>query len=104
MYCLQKLKPSTFGFAQKLINNGNSTKVASSSRLLLVVYHVKQNIMNFKFKEGDRVLYEGLIGVVSGVAINEYKKEAIILYENGMKTYALPNEEVEIMENDLTTI
>ena len=41
MYCLQKLKPSIFGYAQKLINNGNSTKVASSSRLLLVAYHVK---------------------------------------------------------------
>ena len=49
-------------------------------------------------------LLNGTIGVISGVAINEYKKEAIILYENGMKTYALPNEEVEIMENDLTTI
>ena len=54
---------------------------------------------------GEKIeLLNGTIGVVSGVAINEYKKEAIILYENGMKTYALPNEEVEIMENDLTTI
>jgi hypothetical protein len=54
---------------------------------------------------GDKIeLLNGTIGVVSGVAINEYKKEAIILYENGMKTYALPNEEVEIMKNDLTTI
>ena len=54
---------------------------------------------------GEKIeLLNGTIGVISGVAINEYKKEAIILYENGMKTYALPNEEVEIMENDLTTI
>ena len=54
---------------------------------------------------GEKIeLLNGIIGVISGVAINEYKKEAIILYENGMKTYALPNEEVEIMENDLTTI
>ena len=54
---------------------------------------------------GEKIeLLNGKIGVISGVAINEYKKEAIILYENGMKTYALPNEEVEIMENDLTTI
>ena len=53
---------------------------------------------------GKIELLNGTIGVISGVAINEYKKEAIILYENGMKTYALPNEEVEIMENDLTTI
>ena len=54
---------------------------------------------------GEKIeLLNGAIGVISGVAINEYKKEAIILYENGMKTYALPNEEVEIMENDLTTI
>jgi hypothetical protein len=53
----------------------------------------------------DRIeLLNGVIGIVSGVSINEYKKEAIILYENGMKTYALPNEEVEIMKNDLTTI
>ena len=54
---------------------------------------------------GEKIeLLNGTIGVISGVAINEYKKEAIILYENGMKTYALPNEEVEIMKNDLTTI
>ncbi|MGG7036383.1 MAG: hypothetical protein ACI7YS_14470 [Flavobacterium sp.] len=54
---------------------------------------------------GEKIeLLNGTIGVISGVAINEYKKEAIILYENGIKTYALPNEEVEIMENDLTTI
>ena len=54
---------------------------------------------------GEKIeLLNGTIGVISGVAINEYKKEAIIIYENGMKTYALPNEEVEIMENDLTTI
>ena len=54
---------------------------------------------------GEKIeLLNGTIGVISGVAINEYKKETIILYENGMKTYALPNEEVEIMENDLTTI
>lgn len=54
---------------------------------------------------GEKIeLLNGTIGVISGVSINEYKKEAIILYENGMKTYALPNEKVEIMENDLTTI
>ena len=47
---------------------------------------------------GDRIeLLNGVIGVVSGVAINEYKKEAIILYENGMKTYALPNEEIQTL-------
>ncbi len=47
---------------------------------------------------GEKIeLLNGTIGVISGVAINEYKKEAIILYENGMKTYALPNEEVEIL-------
>ena len=58
-----------------------------------------------ELKIGEKIeLLNGAIGVISGVAINEYKKEAIILYENGMKTYALPNEEVEIMENDLTTI
>lgn len=51
---------------------------------------------------GEKIeLLNGTIGVISGVAINEYKKEAIILYENGMKTYALPNEEVEIMEKAL---
>lgn len=54
---------------------------------------------------GEKIeLLNGTIGVISGVAINEYKKEAIILYENGMKTYALPNEQVEIMKKDLTTI
>ena len=58
-----------------------------------------------ELEAGEKIeLLNGTIGVISGVAINEYKKEAIILYENGMKTYALPNEEVEIMENDLTTI
>ena len=47
---------------------------------------------------GEKIeLLNGTIGVISGVAINEYKKEAIILYETGMKTYALPNEEVEIL-------
>ena len=47
---------------------------------------------------GEKIeLLNGTIGVISGVAINEYKKEAIILYENGMKTYCLPNEEVEIL-------
>ena len=47
---------------------------------------------------GDKVeLLNGIIGVISGLAINEYKNEAIILYENGMKTYALPDEEVEIL-------
>ena len=58
-----------------------------------------------ELEAGEKIeLLNGTIEVISGVAINEYKKEAIILYENGMKTYALPNEEVEIMENDLTTI
>ena len=47
---------------------------------------------------GEKIeLLNGTIGVISRVAINEHKKEAIILYENGMKTYALPNEEVEIL-------
>ena len=51
-----------------------------------------------ELKIGEKIeLLNGTIGVISGVAINEYKKEAIILYENGMKTYALPNEEVEIL-------
>ena len=64
---------------------------------------MKKQVRNLEF--GDRIeLLNGVICIVSGVAINEYKKEAIILYENGMKTYALPNEEVEIMKNDLTTI
>ena len=64
---------------------------------------MKKQVRNLEV--GDRIeLLNGVIGIVSGVAINEYKKEAIILYENGMKTYALPNEEVEIMKNDLTTI
>lgn len=47
---------------------------------------------------GEKIeLLNGTIGVISGVVITEYKKEAIILYENGMKTYCLPNEEVEIL-------
>ena len=42
---------------------------------------------------GEKIeLLNGAIGIIHGIAINEYKKEAIILYENGMKTYALPNE------------
>ena len=64
---------------------------------------MKKQVRNLEV--GDKIeLLNGTIGVVSGVAINEYKKEAIILYENGMKTYALPNEQVEIMKKDLTTI
>ena len=47
---------------------------------------------------GDKIeLLNGSIGVVSGIAINGSKNEAIILYENGMKTYALASEEVEIL-------
>ena len=47
---------------------------------------------------GEKIeLLNGAIGIISEIAINEYKKEAIILYENGMKTNALPNEEVEIL-------
>jgi len=42
-------------------------------------------------------LLNGTIGIVSGICINSEKNEAIILYENGMKTYALPDEEVEIL-------
>ena len=64
---------------------------------------IKKLVRELKIGEKIELLNETIV-VISGVAINEYKKEAIILYENGMKTYALPNEEVEIMENDLTTI
>lgn len=47
---------------------------------------------------GDKIeLLNGSIGVVSGICINGEKNEAIILYENGMKTYALPDEEIEIL-------
>lgn len=46
LYCLQNLKTSTFGFAQKIINNGNSTKVASSSRLLLVAGRIISTKLN----------------------------------------------------------
>ena len=64
---------------------------------------IKKLVRELKIGKKIELLNETIV-VISGVAINEYKKEAIILYENGMKTYALPNEEVEIMENDLTTI
>ena len=44
---------------------------------------------------GDEIeLLNGIIGIISGISINEYKDTAVILYENGMKTYALPDEEV----------
>ena len=47
---------------------------------------------------GDKIeLLNGSIGIISGICINEEKNKAIILYENGMKTYALPYEEVEIL-------
>lgn len=47
---------------------------------------------------GNKIeLLNGSIGVISGICINGEKNEAIILYENGMKTYALPDEEVEIL-------
>lgn len=47
---------------------------------------------------GERIeLLNGIIGIISGIAVNEYKEEAVILYTNGMKTYALPNEEIEIL-------
>lgn len=47
---------------------------------------------------GEKIeLLNGTIGVISGICINGEKREAIILYENGMKTYALPDEEVEIL-------
>ncbi len=47
---------------------------------------------------GNKIeLLNGSIGVVSGICINGEKNEAIILYENGMKTYALPGEEIEIL-------
>ena len=42
-------------------------------------------------------LLNGSIGIISGICINGEKNEAIILYENGMKTYALPDEYVEIL-------
>lgn len=49
-------------------------------------------------KVGDKIeLLNDIIGVISGLAINEYKNEVVILYENGMKTYALPDERVEIL-------
>ena len=51
-----------------------------------------------KFRSRRQIeLLNGVIGVISGLAINEYKNEAVILYENGMKTYALPDEDVEIL-------
>ena len=51
-----------------------------------------------KLEIGDKIeLLNGSIGVVSGICINGEKNEAIILYENGMKTYALPDEEIEIL-------
>lgn len=44
---------------------------------------------------GEKIeLLNGIIGVISGICINGEKKEAIILYENGMKTYCLPNDEI----------
>ena len=47
---------------------------------------------------GDKIeLLNGSIGVVSGICINGEKNKAIILYENGMKTYALANDEVETL-------
>ena len=47
---------------------------------------------------GEKIeLLNGTIGVISGITINGFKNEAIILYENGNKTYCLPNEEVEIL-------
>ncbi len=47
---------------------------------------------------GEKIeLLNGAIGVISGICINGEKREAIILYESGMKTYALPDEVVEII-------
>lgn len=47
---------------------------------------------------GDKIeLLNGSVGVISGLAINGRKNEAVILYENGNKTYCLADEEVEIL-------
>jgi hypothetical protein len=47
---------------------------------------------------GDKIeLLNGSDGVISGLAINGLKNEAVILYENGNKTYCLAGEEVEIL-------
>ncbi len=44
---------------------------------------------------GDRIeLLNGSVGVVFGICINQSKNEAVIVYQNGGKTYALPNEEI----------
>ena len=57
---------------------------------------MKKQVRNLEV--GDKIeLLNGIIGVISGLAINEYENKAVILYENGMKTYALPDEEVEIL-------
>lgn len=57
---------------------------------------MKKQVRNLEV--GERIeLLNGSIGIISGICINENKREAIILYENGMKTYALPDEEVEIL-------
>ena len=56
---------------------------------------MKKQVRNLEV--GDKIeLLNGIIGIVSGIAINEWENKAIILYENGMKTYALPNEDIEI--------
>ncbi len=47
---------------------------------------------------GDSVeLLNNSIGIVSEVLINKEENKATIIYDNGMKTYALPNEEIEIL-------
>ncbi len=44
---------------------------------------------------GDRIeLLNGSVGVVFGICINQSKNEAVIVYQKGGKTYALPNEEI----------
>jgi hypothetical protein len=50
-------------------------------------------------KVGDKIeLLNGSIVIVSKIGVNEYQYKASIHYENGMKTYALPDEEVEILQ------
>ena len=52
----------------------------------------------FQLEVGEKIeLLNGTIGVISAICINGEKNEAIVLYENGMKTYALPTDEVQVL-------
>lgn len=55
---------------------------------------IKMKKLVSELEVGDKIeLLNGIIGIISGISISEYKDTAVILYENGMKTYALPDEE-----------